>query len=620
MHADGLLVQAFVYLVAAVAVVPVAKRLGLGSVLGYLVAGAIIGPAVLGWVGDSADVMHFAEFGVVMMLFLIGLELRPALLWSMRGPILGLGGLQVAVTTVVIAGIGLSVGLDARQALAIGMILALSSTAIVLQSLAEKGLQNTPAGQASFAVLLFQDIAVIPMLALLPLLAVAAPTADAGAHGAAEGFTGWQHALLVCGVVAAIVAGGRFAVRPAFRFIADARLREVFTAAALLLVVGIALAMQAIGLSAALGTFLAGVVLADNEYRHELEADIEPFKGLLLGLFFLSVGASIDFAMVAERPGTIAALVAALVAVKLALLIALGRFSGRTWSQTLLFAAALAQGGEFAFVLFSVAGQHGVLGADISGPLIAAVALSMAMTPLLLLANDRWVQPRFASSADARPADVIDEHDNPVILAGFGRFGQIVGRLLKANGERMTVLDLDPNLIDVLRKFGHKVFYGDASRLELLQAAGAAQARLLVVAVDDREKANEIVAVAQRHFPKLRIMARAVGRHHGYELLAKGVQVVERETLGSSLELGVEALCALGHRRNRAFRSARAFRCREEAAMRELHSVWGDDKVYFARAKARADELQSLLQGDLDRGTDADSGWDPPGTRVDAGS
>jgi monovalent cation:proton antiporter-2 (CPA2) family protein len=414
MHGEGFFFQAFVYLAAAVVSVPLAKRLGLGSVLGYLLAGAAIGPFGLQLVGEEGqDVMRFAEFGVVMMLFLVGLELEPTLLWRLRAPVLGLGGLQVATTTAVVAGVAVALGLSAREAVAVGLILSMSSTAIVLQSLAEKGLMKTGAGQSSFAVLLFQDLSVIPVLALLPHLARpgAAPGAGEGGHGPTwvGSLPAWGQTVAVLAVVGAVVLGARFLLRPAFRAIAATRLRELFTAAALLLVIGIALLMERVGLSPALGTFLAGVVLANSEYRHELESDVEPFKGLLLGLFFIAVGASIDFRLVASQPGRIAGLVALVLAAKAAVLLTLARAFRLGTDQALTFTFALPQVGEFAFVLLSFALQQAVLGPETTGPLVAVVALTMAATPLLMLLNERVILPRVGTREQAgREPDRID--------------------------------------------------------------------------------------------------------------------------------------------------------------------------------------------------------------------
>ncbi|HSD66480.1 MAG TPA: monovalent cation:proton antiporter-2 (CPA2) family protein, partial [Vicinamibacteria bacterium] len=511
MHGEGFFFQAFVYLTAAVVSVPVAKRLGLGSVLGYLLAGIAIGPFGLHLVGEEGqDVMRFAEFGVVMMLFLVGLELEPTLLWRLRGPVLGLGGLQVAATTAVVAGFALALGMPGREALAVGLVLSMSSTAIVLQSLAEKGLLKTAAGQSSFAVLLFQDLAVIPILALLPLLGRPGDLPGEAGHAPTwvDGLPAWGQTLLVLAVVGAVVLGARFLLRPVFRAIAATHLRELFTAAALLLVIGIALLMTRVGLSPALGTFLAGVVLATSEYRHELESDVEPFKGLLLGLFFIAVGASIDFGLVASQPARIAALVAFVLVAKGAVLFLLARAFRLGTDQALTFAFALPQVGEFAFVLLSFALQQAVLGSEATGPLVAVVALTMAATPLLMAFGERVVLPRVGTrKRDEREADRIDER-SPVIVAGFGRFGSTVGRLLKANGVATTVLDNDSDRVEVLRRLGLKVFYGDATRHDLLLAAGAEHARLLVLALDSPEKNLALVETARQHFPHLRILAR----------------------------------------------------------------------------------------------------------------
>lgn len=625
MSSESFLFQAFVYLAAAVIAVPIAKRFGLGSVLGYLLAGILIGPFGLGLIGDEGeDIMHFAEFGVVMMLFVIGLELQPALLWRLRAPILGLGGLQVVVTTLVIAGVSLAFGLPWQAALAIGMIMALSSTAIVLQTLNEKGLMKTASGQSSFAVLLFQDIAVIPMLAIFPLLATGAGDhGEAAAHGAptwVEGLPPWAQTLAVLAAVAAIILAGRFLIRPAFRAIARTRLRELFTAAALLLVIGIALLMTQVNVSPALGTFLAGVVLANSEYRHELESDIEPFKGLLLGLFFLAVGASIDFGLIAAQPLRIAGLVSALMAVKFGVLFILGRVFRLGFDQNLLFAFALAQIGEFAFVLLSSANQLGVLTTEMTSPLIAVVALSMALTPLLLMLNERLIQPRVGTREQAeREADAIHE-ENPVIIAGFGKFGHIVGRLLTANGVGTTVLDIDSDRVDLLRKLGLKVYYGDASRYDLLKAAGAEQARILVLALDSTEKTLELVHTARKHFPHLTILTRVADRADAYELLDVGVEHVYRETLDTSLRMGIDVLRMLGFRAYQAQRAAQTFFRYDEAAVRELARMRDDRSTYINIARHKIADLERILQADLEDREyerERDAAWDTRTLRED---
>lgn len=620
------LFQALIYLAAAAVSVPISKRLGFGSVLGYLCAGAAIGPFGLGLVGrEGQDVMHFAEFGVVMMLFVIGLELQPAQLWRQRGSLLGLGGMQVAVTAIAVAGVATVLGLPWRAALTVGMILAMSSTAIVLQTLTEKGLLRTEGGTNAFSVLLFQDVAVIPILAVMPLLAVAGITAhggQAGTHGTAwvDGLPGWGKGLAVVGAVSGIVAGGRFVLGPALRFIARARLREAFTAATLLLVVGTAFLMIQVGLSPALGTFLAGIVLASSEFRHELETDIEPFKGLLLGLFFLAVGASIDFGLVAGRPVAILGLAGGLVALKCAVLLVLGRVTRMGTDQNLLFSLALAQGGEFAFVLFSFATQNGVLGTEVTSPLVAVVAISMATTPVLLLLFERFLRPRFGTrERPAREADAVD-HQSPVLIAGFGRFGHIVGRFLRANGVEATVLDIDSDHVDLLRRLGMKVFYGDASRVDLLHAAGADRARILVVAVDEPGKAMEIVEAARRHFPHLEIFSRARGRAHAYDLLDAGIDRIYRETLDSSLRAGVDVLHRLGRPAHAAVRAARRFRRHDEESVADLARLRHDRGAYISRARERIEELERLIASECEAlAPEADAAWDSESLRKDFG-
>lgn len=611
METEGLLFQAFIYLLAAVATVPIAKQLGLGSVLGYLLAGVIIGPHLLGLVGQGGGgVMHVAEFGVVMMLFLVGLELRPSLLWRLRGPIIGTGGAQVILTTLVFASLALAIGFRIQVALAIGMIFSASSTAIALQTLTEKKLLNSKGGQTSFSVLLFQDLAVIPILAILPLLAMAGATVPSAMSGAAV--APWHRALLVVGVVTAIVGGGRFLVRPVFRYLASTRLHEIFTAAALLLVVGIALAMEKVGLSPALGTFLAGVVLAESEYRHELESDIEPFKGLLLGLFFISVGSSIDLPLVQSQPLTMLGLVLSLLIVKFLVLFFIGKVTRLEKSQNFTFAFALAQGGEFAFVLISFAAQNQVIDMRTGNQLVATVALSMVAAPFLFTINERLVQPLFSSQLSNREADEIDEKDNPVILAGFGRFGHIVGRILNLQGIKTTVLDLDAEQVELVRKLGVKVFYGDASRLELLHSAGADKAKLLIVAIDDEEKSLLIIDTAQKHFPNLKILARAAGRDHAYRLLSRGVEHIFRETLGSSLDLSVAALRMLGFRAYEAQRAAKAFRDYDEQTVRELAPYSEDESKLIAEAKARIRSMEELFETERHQTRQSDVGWDRP--------
>ncbi len=593
--------HAFIYLAAAVISVPLAKRLGLGSVLGYLLAGIVIGPFGFALVGTAdGDIMHVAEFGVVMMLFVIGLELRPALLWQMRGPIIGLGGGQVVGTAVVVALIAIWLGVSWQVAVAIGCIIAMSSTAIVLQLLNEKNLMKTAGGKASFAVLLFQDIAVIPILALLPLLATFAPVG--GAHHSGNAITelpAWQYALVVLAAVAAVIVAGRYLLGPFFRYIAATHLREMFTVTALLLVVGIALLMQNVGLSPALGAFLAGVVLADSEYRHQLEADIEPFKGLLLGLFFISVGAGIDFALIVGRPTTVALLVGGVLVAKFAVLLAVSRYSRLEPTQRYLFAFALAQGGEFAFVLCAFATQNGVLTTDIANLLIATVALTMAAAPIMMMLNERLVQTRFATVLPEREPDEIDERDNPVIVAGVGRFGHIVARLLRMNGFGTTVLDYDADQVETLGRFGIKSYYGDATRLDLLRTAGIERAQLLVVAIDHEEQALRIVDLVKENYPQLRILARATTRQHAYEFLRRGVENVYRETFGSAVDLSVDALRTLGLPEQRAQRAAQIFREHENISVREMAQIDTKDMAgYVSMARVHISNLENALQSD----------------------
>ncbi len=605
------LFQTFVYLFAAVTSVPLAKRLGLGSVLGYLIAGVIIGPNVLKLVGEEKEgVMHVAEFGVVMMLFLVGLELRPNLLWKLRGPILGTGGLQVVGTAFVTAVVGILCGLPPNVAVAVGLIASASSTAIAVQSLAERGQLQTKAGQTSFSVLLFQDLSVIPILAVLPLLAGrGASQADLSTGGPPP----WVHALVVVATVAIIVVGGRFLIRPVFRYLALTRLHEVFTAAALLLVVGTALAMSRVGLSPALGTFLAGVVLAESEYRHELESDIEPFKGLLLGLFFISVGASIDLNLLRAEPVLVLGLVAGLLVLKFGVLLGIGKVTRLEKSQGFTFAFALAQGGEFAFVLVSFAVQNLVFGERIGNLLVATVALSMVVAPFLFTINEKLVQPRFLSRLPTRDADEIDEK-NPVIVAGAGRFGVIVSRMLNVQGFRATVLDFDAEQVELIRRLGFKVFYGDASRLELLESAGAAHAKLLVVAIGDPEKTLTLVSLAKTHFPHLRLLVRAHDREVAYKLIKMGVTDPYRETLDTSLEMSISALRILGFGGYRARRAAQTFRAYDENTVQELAQVYGVPRDEFiGEARKRVHSLDDVFESErAGNALPTDAGWDPP--------
>ena len=590
---------ALIYLAAAIVAVPIAKRVGLGSVLGYLIAGILIGPYALGVVGDQTDVMHFAEFGVVMMLFLVGLELQPSRLWTLRHSILGLGGLQVVLTAAAIfAFCYWFFAMHWQTALAIGLMLALSSTAIVLQSLEEKGWLKQEAGQNAFSVLLFQDIAIIPILALLPLLAFAPQTSTKEiSDSIIASWPVWQQVCVSVAVIAAIIAGGKYVSAPLFRYIAQTHMREIFTIFALFLVVAIALVMQSIGLSPALGTFLAGVVLAESEFRHELEADIEPFKGLLLGLFFITVGASINFELLFNEFSTVIGLVVLLIVVKACILFALAVTFNISKKQRLLFALALAQGGEFAFVLLSVTTTLSILTPEQTSLVTLVVAVSMLIAPLLLMVYEQ-IQKR---SSSAMP-----EFDKPeqistakhVIIAGYGRFGQIMGRLLHAQGYEITVLDHSPSQIELLRRFGNTVFYGDAARQELLEAAGAHTAQMLVIAIDNPDKTIEIIKLAHKNYPQLKIVARAIDRRHAYQLLNLKVDAFNRETVDSAINLAVEALELLGNTKQDAERAGKLFRDHDRAAVLQLAALWGDDASYGVAVRQRMEDLKQVLQQD----------------------
>jgi monovalent cation:proton antiporter-2 (CPA2) family protein len=612
MNTDKVLIQALVYLAASVIAVPIAKRAGLGSVLGYLIAGAAIGPFALHLVGNQADVMGFAEFGVVILLFLIGLEVRPALLWTMRAAIFGLGAAQLAVIGLLLALAAILLGLPWQQALACGAILAMSSTAIVLQTLEEKGLRRGAVGTAAFGVLLFQDLAVIPLLVLLPLLAVAPIVTAPGAGG----LHGWLHAVAVLAAVAVIVAVGRYLTGPVFRFIAAARLREIFTATALLLVIAVTALMQLVGVSPALGAFLAGVMLAENEFRRELEADIEPFRGILLGLFFITVGASLDFGLVARHPFVVVGLTAGLMAIKAEAMTWLGRLFHLTRADARMVGVSLCQGGEFAFVLTGFVITAHVLPAALGHLLNAVVAVSMVLTPLVFLVHER-VMTVPERSDGPRPEEPAFEAAPDVIVAGYGRFGQIAGRLIEANGFRTSVLDISTSQIDLLRRFGRRVHYGDASRLDLLQAAGAAQAKLLVVAIDDRERAVELVETARQAFPQLVILARAWDRRAAYELLGHGADAVERETFEGSLALGRMALERLGVRAHQAHRAAAIFRRHDKRLFEKLRPLWGDEEGFILASRQSAMTLERLLAAERlgDQAGDADGGWDTASIR-----
>ena len=583
MTEQGFINQALVYLAAAVIAVPISRRLGLGSVLGFLIAGAAIGPWGLRLIADPATVLQFAEIGVVLLLFLVGLELEPRRLWALRRPIFGMGAAQVVVTIVVFAVLGRLLGLGWAVAIAAGMGLAMSSTAIGLATLAEKRLLQTPGGQASFSVLLFQDIAVIPLLLVLGMLSAA---------GDAHTFD-WLAATKAVALIAALIVAGRFLLRPLLRYIAQTGLREIFIAFALLLVIGIASLMHAVGLSMALGAFLAGVLLADSEYRHELELDIDPFKGLLLGLFFIAVGMSVDLGLFVRSPLLVLGLALGVVLLKAALLYPLSitfGYCGR--ADATLFAIALSQVGEFAFVLFGVAASQKVLGRETADLLNAIVAASMISTPLLMMGWERVIAPRLTSRT-VRAPDVIEER-NPVIVAGFGRFGQIVTRVLHGMGIGVTIIEHDAGQIETVRRFGWKAYYGDATRLDLLESAGARDARLLIVAIDDQEAAMRTVRRARERFPDLQVIVRAHGRTDAYEYVALGVPSV-RETFGSALDAASGALQLLGRSIDQAREAVQQFRALDEQRLVALAPHRNDEQKLIAFARRERENLNQLL-------------------------
>lgn len=595
---SSFLTNAVIYLGAAVLCVPVAKRLGLGSVLGYLLAGVVIGPFALGFIGqEGKDIMHFAEFGVVIMLFLVGLELEPEVLWRMRKQIIGLGSAQVALTAVLMAGLTLLVGFyDWQAGLAAGLCLAMSSTAIALQSLKEKGRMHSTAGQGSFAVLLFQDIAVIPILALMPLLAIA-PARGSAEAGGMEALSGWQYTVVVLLSVGLVILAGRYVVVPLMRVVARTRLRELFTATALLVVVAVAALMELVGLSPALGTFLAGVVLANSEYSHELESDLDPFKGLLLGLFFMAVGASINFDLIASQPGTLFSITLGVMAVKILILAMLGRLSRFSTDQNLIFSVGLGQVGEFAFVLLSFAAQLRILDAFWTDTLMAVTALSMSFTPIFMLVAERVIAWRVGrAEPEEQEADEINER-NKVIIAGFGHFGSTLGRLLRANGVEATVLDNDSDQVQLLRKMGFKVYYGDATRPDLLGSAGAAEAEILVCALTP-ESAPELVETVHKHFPHLKLLVRSRNRTDAYELMDQGVLHIYRETLDTAVRMGVDVLKELGQRHYSAYRAGQNFIKYDESAMKELAAKRRDTGDYITSVREKIEEQESLLRKD----------------------
>ena len=586
-HGGGFLLQGLVFFASAVLAVLVSHRLGLGSVAGYLLAGIAIGPFGFGMVGKVEDVRHIAELGVVFLLFVIGLELEPKRLWNMRVPLLSLGLSQVVGSIVLIAAAAVALGMSLRVGIVAGMALALSSTALALQPLRERGALQNKGGQGVFAILLFQDIAVIPMLAILPLL---------GAAGSPASFS-WSGFAFALGVIAATLVGGHYLARPVFRYIARTRQREIFTAFALLLVLGIAWGFESAGLSMALGTFLAGVLLAESEYRHEIEAAVEPFKGLLLGLFFIAVGMSVEFGVLIKQPLMIVGLIVGLFALKGAVLWAIARFARLPRSERPLFILLLAQGGEFAFVLLTLGVQREVLPVETAQAMTLAVALSMLSTPFLLVFHDKVLAPRFAGEASVRA------HEAPVaakvIVAGLGRVGQVVARLLHGSGYEPTILDDDPDHVEQLRRFGFRVFYGDATRLDLLEAAGAAKADFLIIALNDPVATSRLASTAARHFPNLKVIARARDMRHMFELRDLGVTIIERETFQSALALGQATLAAVGADAERAARAVQSFAEHDSEVLAKLYAVHkSDPDARISVSNELRDQFTHTLQED----------------------
>ncbi|MEZ9603173.1 monovalent cation:proton antiporter-2 (CPA2) family protein [Vibrio sp. 10N.261.55.A10] len=626
----GYFLQAFIYLVAAVIAVPIAKRLGLGSVLGYLIAGVVIGP-IIGLVGEETKtIQHFAEFGVVMMLFLVGLELEPKMLWAMRNRLMGLGGLQVGGTTAIVMGIALFFGQPWTIALTIGLIFALSSTAIVLQTFNEKGLSKTEGGKNAFSVLLFQDIAVIPMLAFIPLLALpelieAAQSAVASASDHHEelslvaGLPGWAYGLVITASIAIVVVGGHFLSRPLFRFVASSGLREIFTATALMLVIGIAALMSLVGLSPALGTFLAGVVLANSEFRHELESNIDPFKGLLLGLFFITVGAGINFDVLFNDFGLIIGLTLGVMLLKALVLFTLALIFKIKNSDRWLFTLSLAQAGEFGFVLLSFSAQNHVLPADIVQTLSLVVALSMFLTPGLFILFDKVILPRYEQKSNDREEDTIEEKGT-VIIAGIGRFGQIVNRLLVSNDVNTVVLDHQANQVDLLRSINIKSYFGDATRHDLLHTAGIEEAAMLVVAIDNQDSSVELVKYVKHTYPKVKILARAFDRGHSYRLREAGADFVESETYHSALEMGAEALRSLGHHPFFVEQQKSTYQRVESRKSEKLYQAWSEAEEnprYDNNYRQIFIHLEEAMKEDMkkdrsDKHSRSERGWTPP--------
>lgn len=594
---SGSLFEIFVFLIAACLVVPLVNRFKLSSVIGYLCAGLLIGPACFGLITNSEQVMHFAEFGIIMMLFVIGLELEPVSLWRLRKSIIGLGGLQVLLTTAAFTTIGLFLGFSCQTSLAIALALSLSSTALVLSILQEKKLLNSPIGESSFSILLFQDIAVIPILVLMPLLSKVAPMQDPNSHNLIANFSGYYQALIVAGVISLVIIIGRNFSHYLFRLVAKSHMRELFTALSLALVIGITLLMHLVGISPALGAFIAGVVLANSEYRHNLEINIQPFKGLLLGLFFISVGMGIDFHFLLNWPLQIFAAVICLILVKALILLLLGKAFKLTKYDSVFCAVVLAQGGEFAFVLFQYAQSLSILDAEKIKFLTLTVAISIATTPIILPWITRFIESRIQAKIPQTPFDAIDEK-NQIIIIGFSRFGQVIGRFLLGQGIAVTVLEKDPDQIELLRKFGYKAYFGDATRCDLLKSAHADKAKLLILAVDNAEDSLEIVRLVKKDFPNLTIFARARDRQHAYDLHKMGVFYFKRELFDSSLNMAKDIMSWLGKPKDEIELRAEQFRDHDEKTLQQSFAFFDDEAALVNFAKTRRVELERILQSD----------------------
>ncbi|HEY3987058.1 glutathione-regulated potassium-efflux system protein KefB [Cedecea sp.] len=598
MEGSDLLLAGVLFLFAAVVAVPIAARLGIGAVLGYLLAGIAIGPWGLGFISDVDEILHFSELGVVFLMFIIGLELNPSKLWQLRRSIFGVGAAQVILSAMVLAGLLMLTDFSWQAAVVGGIGLAMSSTAMALQLMRDKSMNRSESGQLGFSVLLFQDLAVIPALALVPLLA-----------GNGDDHTDWIKVGLKALAFIGMLLGGRYLLRPVFRFIAGSGVREVFTAAALLLVLGSALFMDALGFSMALGTFLAGVLLAESEYRHELEIAIDPFKGLLLGLFFISVGMALNLGVLFTHLLWIAVSVVALVAVKATILYGLSRVYGLRSSERLQFAGVLSQGGEFAFVLFSAAASQKLFQGEQMPLLLVTVTLSMMTTPLLMKGVDAILARRFNSGEETDEAPYVEDDHPQVIIVGFGRFGQVIGRLLMANKMRITVLERDISAVSLMRKYGYKVYYGDATEVELLRSAGAEAAKSIVITCNEPEDTLRIVHLCQQHFPHLAILARARGRVEAHELLQAGVKLFSRETFSSALELGRKALLTLGMHPHQAHRAQLHFRRLDMSMLRELMPIH-TDTAQISRVREARRELEEIFEREMQQERRQLDGWD----------